>query len=1042
MKKLTILFAFLLFVGFHALAQMQIKGTVTGSDDGLSIPGVSVVVKGNSTIGTTTDIDGKYTITVPSSAETLIFSFVGMAAQEVAINGQSIIDVQMKADVLEMDEVVVVAYGTMSRAEITGAVTKISSDIVENKPVQGFDAAIQGQAAGVMVTSQSGTPGGGININVRGPSSINGDNQPLYVIDGLPIISGQTSQNEYGGQETNALALINPSDIETMQVLKDAAATALYGSRAANGVVLITTKSGKKGQKGQFNFNYYTGVQDFTNYLKPLGAEDFLTMKREGILNDDPDDIAALFGAAPGTTPADYGITGYDTWNIYFAEDNYGYFDPEDPDTWSHDATNPNAKGYSKTNWMDQVTQKGKVSNYELSASGGTEKSAYFISAGYYKNDGVLIGQDFERFSGKVSSTFDINDFLNVSGSLSLSKSNTNRKNNDNNIYGILTTAQNLNPTKPVYNEDGSYSTPDGLLGNARAMAVEPKYYLQEWRMLPVISLGVNLAEGLTFKTSYRGDIIVNKEDQYEPVTTKQGQPDGIGVQDNNQYQQHQWESVLNYSKKMKNHKIAVLLGHSYEKYTKEQSFFEGHNFPDPYFEYLTSAAVIDNGSSTYTERALNSYFGRVTYNYASKYLLNVNMRADGASKFGEDNKYGYFPSASLGWVVSEENFLKGINFLSNLKLRASYGLTGNWQPIDNFASRGLYGVVSYLDQPGFVQTQLPNTELGWESTSTTNIGLDLGVFNNVINLAAEYYIKNTTDVLLERPIPNTTGYGSIDENLGEVKNSGVELTLYSNNIKLFNQVNWKFNFNIAFNKNEIVDLDSPIRLLINSHEEGHEFSEFYLIEANGIYNDVSEIPQWKLDNGTHPGDVNFVDANGDEVINADDRTYVGSPNPDYFGGFNTQFEWKGIDLAATLSFAGGHQIYNRSREFTLGVDKPWTGWNMSEQILDRWTEDNHSQTVARPTWMDYNDNHRQSSFFLEDGDYVRLRNLTLGYTIPEKYAKKIGISRARIYFTGQNLFTWTKYTGFDPEVDGVYGVDFFTYPQMKIYMFGINLTL
>ncbi len=985
MKKLSIFLAFLLFISFQAAAQMQITGTVTGADDGLSIPGVSIIVKDNSTIGTTTDIDGKYSLTVPSDTETLIFSFVGMKTTEVLIEGRSVINIQLESEVLAMDEVIVVGYGTQSKRLITGSVASVGAAELENEVIQGIDNALQGRMTGVRVSSNSGTPGGGISVRIRGASSILAGNEPLYIIDGVPINTGDYSQEAYGGQDLNATTSINPNDIEDIQVLKDASYAAIYGARAANGVVLITTKTGKSG-KAKINFSLSTGTQQMIKKRDLLNSEQYVLAMNEALFNS-------------------FGLVDY----------------LGSPDDYEAD-----------TDWQDEVTQVAPISEYQLSISGGNEMINYYVSGGYMDQDGIVIGSDYERISGRVNMDVKATDKLKLGTRIQMSKENINRIYGDNNIYAPLANAYAVEPIEPVYNDDGSYNT-GTLYANPVAMAKEPKHYTQIYRTIGNLFFEYDIIENLTFKSSVNTDILNLREDSFLPTDIGLAVgSNGDGVSGNSNIQRIGLEETLTYNLNVNSHNMKVMAGFSYEDNKEFYTQVEAIQFPSNDFKWITSAAEVDGGDAFTTSYKLSSFFGRVQYDFDKKYLVQFILRADGSSRFGTNNKYGYFPSASLAYRLSEENFIKDISVISDLKVRFSYGTTGN-QNIGNFASYGLWSSGNnYLGLPGVAPNQLANPDLRWEKTTTIEGGLNVGLFKDRISLDLSVYQKNTTDLLLERPLTGVSGYTEITENIGKLENNGVELAINTINFETTSGFKWTTNFNISFNRSEITELynDEPIDAgFANRYAVGRAFGEFYgykFLEVN-----------------SETGDMVFEDLDGEPGITDADRTFIGDPNPDYEGGITNVFSFKGLELSAFFQFVQGNDVYNAVRTYS----EAYFFDNMETRVLDRWQQPGDITDVPRAVYANP-DIQRVSSYKVEDGSFVRLKSVRIAYNLPSSWLERVKIRSFQIFATGQNLVTWTDYSGPDPEVNyagtnnTIIGTDFYTYPVAKTYMFGFNLGL
>lgn len=990
MRKVLLLGFTLLFVNAVAFGQNRvITGTVISGEDNLPIPGASVLVKGT-TVGVATDLDGKFSINVPSDRNILIVSFVGLETQELNIGNQSIMSITLRQDMKSLQEVIVVGYGEMTKREVTGAISSVSSEDIKNLPVAGIDQAIQGRAAGVLVSSASGTLGGAISINVRGTASISASNEPLYVVDGMPVYSGNTSSIGRGGQTTNVLSQINPNDIESIEILKDAASAAIYGSRGANGVVLITTKRGKAG-KAQVDLSVYRGVQQPTNRVENVTGSQWRQLMNESRLNDGG---SAIF-------------------------------------TDSQVAEAPNS------DWNSLIFQEGSIEDYNVSIRGGSENTQFFVSGGMFKNEGFIKSFDFTRYSTSLSVDHKFSQKVDLKSNLRIVNTRQNLNGNDNNIFGVFSAASLARPDFEPFLEDGSYNHAfSTLIAHPLALVQEIKNELNEFRLQPNISVGYKIIPGLRFETSFRADVIYGRQDTYNPNTVRSGfATNGRGVQANNLFTTYLNENILSYSKTFgDDHYFDALLGQSYQRYISETGSVTGINFPGPDFKYITSAAEVNSGSSFRTEYALLSYFGRANYRWKDKLLVSASLRADGSSRFGEENRYGVFPAGSVGYILSEESFLKNSSVISLLKGRVSYGVTGNQDGIGNFQALNLYAAgANYLASPGFAPSQLPNGRLSWEESSTLNFGLDMGFLNDRFQVSAEYFIQNTTNLLLNKPIPNTSGFGSITENIGSMRNNGIELSV-SGNILKRGGFNWDSQFNISFIKNEvtaIVDENTPINALQSRAAVGQPLGAFFMIKSNGV--------------DPETGDLMFVDLNEDGAITPDDRQYVGKPNPDFFGGLNNTFTYKGFDLNVFFQFTYGFDVINRTAQFNQHLGR--SAWGMSELALQRWQQPGDITNIPRATGSDPNRNTRaDSDRWLEDASFLRLKNLSLGYTLPGNVLQKIGVRQFRIYAMAQNLITWTNYTGWDPELNSqpsaniARNYDFLTFPQAKTFTLGLNL--
>ncbi len=962
----------------------KISGTVTDANSGSTMPGVSIIIKGT-TKGTTTDVNGNFTIEVPDEFSVLIFSFIGYERVE-ALADKSIIDIALLPIATELDEMVVVGYGSSSRKLLTSSVSVVNSDDLTEIPSANIDQALQGKSTGVQVVSNSGTPGGGISVRVRGVSSINAGNSPLYVVDGIPIITGDYGQIGFSGQTINAISDLNPNDIESISVLKDASATTIYGSRASNGVILITTKKGSA-EKTTINFSTYYGVQKVGKTLDMLNAREFMEYKNEASI-------------AAGGLP------------IYSDEEIQN--------------------NTIDTDWLDEVLQTAPIANYELSAAGGSKNTKFYVSGNYFTQDGTLIGTAYDRMNGRANLDFKVNDRIDVGTNISLSYSTNDRKEGDQSLNSPLANAIAMPPIYPVYNEDGTYND-DGPYANPVSIGNLHKNKSYAFRNISSIYADVKLIKGLTFTTKWGADYYNLREHTYDPPTTRQGgKYNGLGIESSANVINVVSNNLFKYYTEInEKHRINALLGYSFESYQRRSSYLRGQDFPNENFEYIASAATITEGSTSALDRGLNSFFGEVKYDIAYKYLFTLSGRYDGSSKFGENNKYGFFPAASAAWRISEEDFFN-VGFMNDAKLRASYGLTGN-DGIPDFAYMNLYSSgADYLTNPGIYPSQLPNPDLKWESTAQFDIGFDLSMFNNRLTFNFDYYHKYTKDLLLYRPVPLSSGFSSFISNIGEMKNNGIELFLSANIIDA--PLKWDFSTNFSLNRNEITKLynDQPIDQIgrgENSVRVGQPIGVFYNYESLGV------------DPST--GDIVFRDVDGDGEITENDRTVIGDPNPDFIGAFTNSFSYKGFSLSVTMQYSYGNDIFNGTRRY---IESMKGQDNQLAAIIDRWRQPGDIAYIPRATAADLNNNDRASSRFIEDGSYLRCKSVRLAYQFQPELLKSLKISKLEIYLVGQNLFTITDYSGMDPEVNYAgddalrYGTDFFTYPVARSVSAGLNV--
>lgn len=959
--------------------RITISGRITSAEDGSTIPGATVLVRGT-TQGTTSDLNGSYQIVVLPENTHLIFSFVGMITQEVAINNRTIINVFLVPAVLDLGELVVVGYGTESRRLVSGSLGVVSDEELRETPLKTIDGVLQGRSAGVYISQNSGTPGGSNTVRVRGNSSISAGNEPLYVIDGIPMTTGNYGQIGFSGQNINALSDINPNDIESITILKDAAAAAIYGARATNGVILITTRRGSQ-QRTNINFNGSTGWQEVAKQLEMMNA---------------------------------------DQWLEYMGQQP----DPSNP---------------VNINYLDEIFRAAPMNSYELSASGGDEKTQFFMSGNYFDQTGIILGTDFQRLNGRMNLDHQLNRNLKIGGSLGTSYSLNNRVEGDRSLHGVLPNSISRPPVYPIYNEDGTYNQ-DGFFANPIAIGKEAINEAHSYRTIGNVFADIRIIENLSFSTRWGMDYLSLREHSYDPVTTRQGATtNGLGIEAQTNVLNIVSNNLFRYTNTFSAlHNVEALAGYSFEMFKRRNQYAEGIDFPGAYFQYLLDAGTIRLAEARATDRGINSYFGQLKYNYDYKYIISLSGRFDGSSKFGTNNRYGFFPAASLAWRLSEVAFFQDMNLpVNEFRLRTSYGLTGN-DGIPDFAFMDLYsGRANYLSRPGIAPSGMSNNLLKWETTTQFNIGADIEFFKERIALAFDYYYNVTSDLLFNRPISLTSGFGSITTNIGELENKGLELSLNTVNIKT-SIFQWESKFNLSHNKNEIVslykdqnllDLDrySPSAVIV-----GQPMSVFFGFRSLGV------------DPST--GDLVFDDVDGNSVINSNDRVVIGDPNPLFTGGFLNSLTYGQFDLSFFIQFSYGNDIFNATRIFTEAMT--FADENQSVAILRRWQNLGDITDIPRADADNINSNNRISSRFVEDGSYARLKNLTLSYLMDKRLIERIGARSARIYVSGANLFTITNYSGMDPEVNYrgdsnlLRATDFFTYPQARTYTIGINLGL
>lgn len=961
-------------------SSIQVSGKVMDEN---GVPLMSVTVKelgtGN---GVFTQSDGSYFITVASESSVLEFSFIGYVKQQVTIGDKRVIDVSLRSDETTLKETVVIGYATEQKALLTSSVGVVNGDNLKNIPLPTLDGVLQGQASGVQVMQNSGTPGGGMSVRIRGLTSITGSNQPLYVIDGIPVITGDYAQIGYEGQGVNALSDLNPNDIESISILKDAAASSIYGTRAANGVILITTKRGKTGTS-TVNVTASYGIEQVWRKVKMLNSLEWMQYRND------------LAGTA------------------VFSQDEMNNITVD-------------------TNWQDVIFRNAPTSNIELSTSGGNDKTKFFLSGNIFNQEGTLIGTDYSRYSGRLNVDHTLSSKFALGASLGISYAKTNRVEGDQSLHGVLPNGISTPAIYPVYNADGTYNQ-DGPYSNPVSIANEATNQNFSFRTNGNVFLNYTIIPGLTFSTKWGIDFLNLREHAFEYNTVQGQKYNGLGFETYSNVSNLVSNNTLKYNFSIGKNTFDILGGNSFEKRQTRSSYMRAQDYPDENLQYAISAATIVEAYATGYDVGTLSYFGRINYNYGNKYIVSFSGRADASSKFGPNNQWGYFPSLSAAWRMGEEKSFHLPEQISELKIRASYGLTGN-DDIGQFLYKELYGITKYDGESAYYPSNISNPDLKWESTKELDLGFDLGLFSDRINLTFDYYNKQTKDLLLNRPVPGSSGFSSITENIGRVENKGVELSVTSKNIE--GKFNWTTTLNLSANRNKVLELynHQPIDDIgrgSNRVMEGQPIGVFYNYKWLGI------------DPST--GDCVYYDKNKNDEVDSEDRMVVGDPQPDFIGGFTNVFNYKGFDLNVFLQFSYGNDVFNGSR---LYLESLTGGDNQLESVTRRWQNVGDITDIPRAT-SDADavaNNRRSSSRFIEDGSYLRIKNITFGYTFEKDLLKKIGVNSLRLYITAQNLFTFTRYTGLDPEVNyagddnTIIGTDFFTYPQSRSYNFGINI--
>ena len=1004
-----------------------ITGTVV-DENSEPMPGVNILVK-NTTTGTVTDIDGKYRLNAPDEATILVFSSIGYTTEEVNIGGQSIINLEMLPNIQALSEVVVVGYGTQQKQDITGAISSVSSSEIQKVPVTSFDQALQGKVSGVSITQNSGTPGGNVSVRVRGVGTPGSSNEPLYVIDGFPIMNDNLGTSFYK-QSNNPLAALNPNDIESIEVLKDASASAIYGSRAANGVIIITTKRGNAGQTN-VSFDAYYGLQQAANLPDLLNPREFATLANEAIANED---------------------------NPF----------PPNPE-WS----DPAALGEKGTDWLGALFRTAPMQSYNLGVSGGNQTVQGAVSLNYFNQDGIIIGSGFDRFSVRANVDLKVSERFKLGNSLTVSRTITHGVPTNDGTNGVITQALARLPTLPIYNEDGSFAGVYGSptyyssLDNPIARANEIENTITKSRVLGTVFAEYTILPGLKWKTNVGADMSFANGSHYLPAVLDRGlytlqQTASLDVYSNEGLD---WliENTLTYDQTIGKHAFTGLLGFTSQQFDRYYLNSSGNTFVNETIRGL-NGSLADNRTTSgeVVESTLISYLGRINYSYDDTYLLTASIRQDGSSTFGPDNKWGVFPSFSAGVRLSELGFMENIAFLDDLKLRGSWGQIGNQSgltpgsyntSLTNSNVGHVFGQEPGVASPGVALLQIGNPALRWETTTQTDIGIDASFLEGKLSLVADYYIKDTKDLLINVPVPATVGSPRNPAvNAGEVRNEGVELALTYR--KFTGDFKYDLSANVTFYNNEVLGLGQDGKQIIYGDYKKRTYSKtakglpigsMYGLVMDGIFQNQQQVDAHATQPNAEPGYFRFKDINDDGVINDDDRTIIGNPFPDFTYGLTTNVSYKNFDVNIFFQGVQGNDVYNRLKSDLYDIQ----GFsNASADLMNRWHGEGTSNSIPKLS-LEGNNNVNLSptnSWFVEDGSFLRLRNVQLGYTLPQAIAEKAGLSRARLYVGAQNLLTLTRYSGLDPEVGDLNqnvlksGYDDGNYPQARIFRLGVNV--
>ena len=1012
------------FVSMQLFGQGRtITGKITDADNGEYMPGVTILLDGTQN-GTISDFDGKYTINVPESGGTLVFSFVGYETQRITLGEKNVVYVSLKMSQEILEEVVVVGYGTEVKTKVTGSISEIKADEIALTPVSTVEQTLQGRAAGLFIESNNGKVGGDVKIRIRGSSSINASNQPLIIVDGIPI--NTVAINDYFNVYLNPLNDIDFNDIASVEVLKDASASAIYGSRAANGVLIITTKRGKEG-KAKITLDYQQGFSEPTRLREFLNAEEYIDYFTQAAINAGEYDFAN-------------GLSGYATVEEA-VEDYIGDVEKK----FDRLAGHTDWRGdYANTDWQSLAFQKAISSMLDLSISGGTEKMQYFTSVGYSYQDGIMIGNHGDRFNILNNIDAQLTEKLKMSLNLNLSRSINNDIPDDNSFSTPLQMVAQSPITPPKDTTGEYYNTPTTLYYNPLIEQDNVFFESTTFRTLSNIAAEYQLIPSLAIRGEFGGDITNHYQERFYGSKSEVGlSVGGYATNYNATVQYLNTKLLLIYDKQIEKHSIGATGGMEYNKYDDNYNYVEGQGFPNDKLQTLASAAEIVAGTSVDSYYRFLSYFARATYDYDTRYLLNITVRADGSSRFGEENRYGVFPSASVGWVMSNEAFLKGSEKVSLLKLRASYGLTGN-AGIGNFDYKGLYGIGSYAGTSSLFPSSIANPALTWEKTAQLDIGFDFGFYNDRISGELDYYIKNTTDLLLDVPVPATTGYAVQTQNVGSLENKGYEIVINTQNF--VGDFSWSTSFNFSVNKNKILELADGQELIdlggsdfMNVIMVGQPLGVFYGAEYAGV----------DPDNGDGLFYVNETEGSDETTTDFNLANYVviGDPNPDFISGITNNFAYKNISLDVTLQSVYGNDV-NLQGDYWMSSNASQYD-NQTIDQLDAWQNPGDETDIPENRLLFANGTESRSSRYLSDASYLRVKTVTLSFTFPKRLTEKMNMSSLRLYTSAYNLFTFTNYTGWDPEVstdsftDNVYyGIDFYSAPQPKTVVFGVSIAL
>lgn len=1057
----------------------NISGNITDTS-GEPVIGATVVVVGDATKGTITDLDGNFSLlNVPQNAKISI-SYVGYQTIELPANSPQLLSLVLKEDSELLEEVVVVGYGVQKRRDVTTAIASLKSSDLQDKPVTSVTEAMVGRMPGVQVSQNSGEPRSNLQIKVRGTGTITAGTDPLYVVDGIPLAKEDLSS-------------FNMNDVEAIEVLKDASSSAIYGSRGSNGVVLITTKKGNEG-KPKVSYNAYYGWQNVSKKIDMLNAYEYAELARDARNNSYADRMESINKRriANNQTPLSFSFNDDNVVRLQNTNNDYNTVIPVELYPYLN-----GEKGLIDTDWQDEIFRTAGIQNHTLSVSGGTDKIKYYTSLDFLTQDGIVIGSDFERYGARLN--LDIKEGIFKFG-LGLNPSYLVENSvNANGAYnasggGVIASALHSSPIFPVYNADGSFNfdqnawSPNTITmvdgverrGNSQtqvwnpvALALLPTDITKATRIFGNVFGEAQFLPNLSYKINLGIDFYSDARQTFRPstipISNTAGNPESVAEGTSRSSQRYNWllEQTLNFVKNTNGHDINAMGGWTMQFQRDDNNYMFANGFISNTIKTL-NAGTVTRGNSGASEWSLLSALARVQYSYLGKYMATAAIRTDGASRFGKNNRWGVFPSASVGWRMSEEEFMKELTFINDLKLRASYGLTGNFR-IPNYGAQGEIAYYSYVlggTTPtvvtGAAPSSMPNPELRWEKTAQVNLGFDASFFSNFLTLGLDVYNSNTYDLLLNVPIPRTTGYATRLENIGKVNNKGIEFNFGTNYKR--NDFTWSTYFNISRNINKVVELGPGNAPIIQSGSVGNAYfitrvgdpiGSYYLPIVEGVFKNQAEIDAslHYLDSPTNyglqeskPGDFKFKDVNGDGILDISDtdRAIVGNYAPDFTYGFGTSLAWKGLDFNVAFQGVYGNEILNLSRRYFYNHEG---NMNNYKGALNRWKSETEtgSGMNVRANRVSKGQNGTTSTWHVEDGSYLRVKNITFGYTLPKNILSKLFVERLRIYSSVQNPFTFTKYQGYNPEVSNrtsatTSGEDYGMYPLARTITLGLNI--